>query len=46
MESGVGVDLYNKILAQPLPDEDLGIDMVLLKHGEDGFKDSFSTSAT
>lgn len=39
-------DLYNKILAQPLPDEPFGIDKVLWKHGEDDFKDSFSSTET
>lgn len=39
-------DLYNKILAQLIPDAARGTDIVLWKHGEDDFKDVFLSTAT
>ncbi|XP_013617529.1 PREDICTED: uncharacterized protein LOC106324048 [Brassica oleracea var. oleracea] len=38
--------LYNQILAIPVPDEDMGDDLILWKRGEDEFQDSFSTAST
>ncbi|XP_018473746.2 uncharacterized protein LOC108844960 [Raphanus sativus] len=39
-------DLYAEVVAQPLPDPHLGRDVVLWKHGEDDYRDSFSSAKT
>lgn len=38
--------LYNQILAEPIPDANLGDDIVMWKHGEYDYQEKFASSST